>query len=458
MLASVIQSLALAPFSLASPTRSPSAVPLARSPPPLRSRTRPARAIAGGLWPPPEDGGDSKAVSGLLRLVSGQTVSDDELFDSYDADSGGTIDREEFKEIARTMRTDATRRTILAAFSSAAAAAAVAKYSEEYAFVQKYSRGLFIESEAERAMNNAFPTAMLSSDANEAIAKVLQSRGFTADNSLFAHSVCPDEVNAKSEELVSLLIRQWGEAFTLGGLGGVPFAGKTGVRAYLHHVPDRGRLVIFFAPHVGIDSRGKVGGLQRFGQTSFAVACGAAVGAYKALKGKSSAAVEELQRMGSLTNDDQGFSPFDPEIKYIKQKLGPRLAGLREQLAAAATGEQPLETDTYLYNLELSFVTYQMYEIVRDLLYKELRDTEDLWDYATEVALVGGILINRDTGGDFFQPMRLEVHSRFGTESEDLYETAFGPRPDLSRVLGSKEEAEKLRRYTTFGEFARQTV
>ena len=106
--------------------------------------------------------------------------------------------------------------------------------------------------------------------------------------------------------------------------------------------------------------------------------------------------------------------------------------------------------------IELTFVTYQMYEIVRDLLYKELRDTEDLWDYATEVALVGGIMINRDNGGDFFQPMRLEVHSQKGTVSEDLYERTFGPRPDLSDVLGSKEEADKVRRYTVQGEFAKR--
>ena len=448
----MISAAVLPPLALALSTLSP----LARSPLAC-SRAPPASAISGGLWPPPDKGTEDVGTPpwDLVRLFSGQTVSDDELFDSYDADSGGTIDREEFKAIASTMRTDATRRTILATISSAMAAAAVAKYSDEYAFVQKYSRGIFVEREAERAMNNAFPTALLSSDANDAIARVLRSRGFTADNTLFAHSVCPDEVNAKSEELVSLLIRQWGEAFTLGGLGGVPFAGKTGVRAYLHHVPDRGRLLIFFAPHVGIDSRGKVGGLQRAGQQSFAVACGAAVGAYKALKGQRNAPLEELQRTGPLTSDDNSYAPFDPEIKFIKEKLGPRLPGLRDQLAAEPG---KLDTDTYLYNLELAFVTYQMFEIVRDLLYKELRDTEDLWDYATEIALVGGILVNRDTGGDFFQPMRLDVHSKFGTVSEDLYEAAFGPRPDLSRVLGSKEEAEKLKRYTKQREFAREQV
>ena len=86
---------------------------------------------------------------------------------------------------------------------------------------------------------------------------------------------------------------------------------------------------------------------------------------------------------------------------------------------------------------ELVYVTYQMYEIVRDLLYSEIRrdraeiysdhqgserpsytsysyklqvkivqicklqvticrGVDDLWDYATEIALVGGIMINRD--------------------------------------------------------------
>ena len=391
----------------------------------------------------------SRSVVGLL---SGQTTPDDELFDSYDADGGGTIDREEFKAIALTMREDASRRTVLAAISSAAAAAVVAKYSDEYAFVQKYSRSLFIEKEAESSMRESFPTAMLSSDANDAVYKTLRSKGFTADNTLFAHSVCPDEVNAKSEELVSLMQRQWGEAFTLGGLGGVPFAGKSGVRAYLHHVPDSGRLVIFFAPHVGIDGRGKVGSIQRFGQTALASACGAAVGAYKALRAQreklaeSATVIEELQRSGSLSDDDKDYSPFDPQIKFIKEKLNPKLDGLRPELVA----------DGLPSGLELTFVTYQMYEIVRDLLYKELRDTEDLWDYATEIALVGGILVNRDTGGDFFQPMRLEVHSQKGAVSEDLYESTFGPRPDLSDVLGSKEEADKVRRYTVPGEFAKR--
>ena len=38
------------------------------------------------------------------------------------------------------------------------------------------------------------------------------------------------------------MVKRWGEGFALGGLGGLPFAGKSGFRAYLHHVPDSGEL------------------------------------------------------------------------------------------------------------------------------------------------------------------------------------------------------------------------
>jgi hypothetical protein len=39
----------------------------------------------------------------------------------------------------------------------------------------------------------------------------------------------------------------------MGGLGGLPFVGKTGFKAYSSHVPKDGHIFILFAPHVGID-------------------------------------------------------------------------------------------------------------------------------------------------------------------------------------------------------------
>jgi hypothetical protein len=42
--------------------------------------------------------------------------------------------------------------------------------------------------------------------------------------------------------------------------------------------------------------------------------------------------------------------------------------------------------------------------------------------------------------------MRFETHSKHGRVVADLYEETFGPRPDLSRTMGSKEEADKIKR------------
>ena len=37
--------------------------------------------------------------------------------------------------------------------------------------------------------------------------------------------------------------------------------------------------------------------------------------------------------------------------------------------------------------------------------------TEDVWEWVSEVAIVGGIMINRKTGGDFFQPLTFEIRT-----------------------------------------------
>ena len=35
--------------------------------------------------------------------------------------------------------------------------------------------------------------------------------------------------------------------------------------------------------------------------------------------------------------------------------------------------------------------------------------TEDVWEWIDEVAIVGGIMVNRKTGGDLFQPLSFEL-------------------------------------------------
>ena len=131
-----------------------------------------------------------------------------------------------------------------------------------------------------------FPGAMTGKQAEALIAKELTMRGYTGDNTLFADSSCPDEINHDDplEDITSLFQHRWGEIFPLAGLAGVPFTGKTGWGAFSSHCPKDGNIVILFAPHVGVDSEGLVGKVHRDGQEASSSACGAAIGALAAVK------------------------------------------------------------------------------------------------------------------------------------------------------------------------------
>jgi hypothetical protein len=106
--------------------------------------------------------------------------------------------------------------------------------------------------------------------AEQLVADKLIQLGFTDDNTLFADSSCPDELNHDDpeEDITSLFQRRWGEIFPLAGLAGMPFTGKTGWHAFSSHTPVDGNIVILFAPHVGVDFTGKVGNVTREGQNT----------------------------------------------------------------------------------------------------------------------------------------------------------------------------------------------
>ena len=189
-------------------------------------------------------------------------------------------------------------------------------------------------------------------------------------------------------------------------------------------MPDDGKLLILFAPHCGIDEEGRVGSLQRDGQAAISTACGAAIGAYK-----------ELQKRGKAKEDDlvvfqqENSRQFDPQLKEIIALLAPRLKGIENSEDSIA------------------FITYQMYGIIRELIQSCIVDTKDLFDCASEVAVVGGIMVNRRKGGDFFQPLSFESLKREQSEPEDLFEEAFGKKPDLVKVMGSQEAVERALLY-----------
>ncbi len=74
--------------------------------------------------------------------------------------------------------------------------------------------------------------------------------------------VCRDEI---SQPLVVLIKEKWGEAFNFCSLAAMFFAGKTGLKAAMHHCPvveGKERYVFYALPHIAIGAKGQARGLQ----------------------------------------------------------------------------------------------------------------------------------------------------------------------------------------------------
>lgn len=137
-----------------------------------------------------------------------------------------------------------------------------------------------------------------------------------------------------------MAVKKDGGVFNLGGLGGVPFVGKSGFGAFLSHVPDSGKVLIIYGPHVGISNEGVVGKVERVGQSKASGACGAGIGAYKALM------------KGPRGPNDK----FDYQEEFIIDRLEPKIQDL---LKAKTDGINPA-LGTVLKNQAIATVTVNM--------------------------------------------------------------------------------------------------
>jgi len=90
-------------------------------------------------------------------------------------------------------------------------------------------------------VTSIFKGAMSNKELETAIVETLDKKGFTAENTLLATSLCCDEL---ARQLESDLVKIYGKNFNLGGLSGFPFAGNTGFGAMAAHIPDDGSLLI----------------------------------------------------------------------------------------------------------------------------------------------------------------------------------------------------------------------
>eukprot|EP00756_Hemistasia_phaeocysticola_P027765 Hpha_TRINITY_DN16135_c3_g2::TRINITY_DN16135_c3_g2_i1::g.8130::m.8130 len=234
-----------------------------------------------------------------------------------------------------------------------------------------------------------FPTAQRNVVVNDRVAKVLQERGFTSENTLLAHATCPDEVNYDTEDdLVPLMHRQWGEKFTLGGLAGMPFCGQTGWGAFSAHTPKEGRILLLFAPHTGVNAEGEVGKLRRDGQDFDTTCCGAAIAAWKGGGG-----TREIRR-------------FDTQQSTLSSLLTPYIDAIND------------------YECPERGLVYANFDVVANYLRAIMKNPG--YPACVEIAVIGGLMLNLPTPfEDRFVPLVFETMDCETGDVKDLFNDAF---------------------------------
>jgi len=226
---------------------------------------------------------------------------------------------------------------------------------------------------------------------NEDIVKFTQAilqvdYGFSAKNTLYGQSLCVDEVNHAAGELGDQMRHCWGHVFNLGGVGGIPFVGKTGFTAFSHHVPDNGNLFVLYAANIGISPKGELGKILRDGQNKLSTCPASAVAAYKVGLGQSS----------GMNQDDL---PSHDMMKHLENALAGRARSISQ-------ADNPMQ--------ELAL---QMFDIAD----QNMRDIIN-YEYGNGyLALLGGIQINLSSPlGSIFLPLRFTVARKGQEQGADL--------------------------------------
>lgn len=174
---------------------------------------------------------------------------------------------------------------------------------------------------------------------------------------LFATSLCSDDVNV-STDFRKVLTRP----FTMGGLGGLPYSGLTGMVAFAHHIPDGGDAFIFYGPHIGISDHGLLGEMRRPGQRKLTNSCGALM-----------LGLERLQQQNEV------YVPINSELDYQQILLERTIMPYKQRILEAQNSKK-----------EITEVFYEEIHKKIQLLVKMSKN-----EFACKrIFLLGGIIIN----------------------------------------------------------------
>jgi hypothetical protein len=174
---------------------------------------------------------------------------------------------------------------------------------------------------------------------------------------LFATSLCADDVNV-STDFRKVLARP----FTMGGLGGLPYSGLTGMVAFAHHIPDGGDAFIFYGPHIGISDNGELGKMRRPGQSKLTNSCGALM-----------LGLERLQQQNEV------YVPINSEMDYQQILLERTVMPYKQRILEA---QNPKKEITEVFYEEI----HKKIQLLVTISKKEFP--------CERIFLLGGIIIN----------------------------------------------------------------
>lgn len=239
--------------------------------------------------------------------------------------------------------------------------------------------------EAKVAM--AFPGALTNAELMKRISERLEPYGY-GKTTMVATSLCCDEVNRPLEKA---LAKTYDEPFVMGGLAGFPFGGITSFGAMAHHIPDGGSCLVVYGPHVGIDSFGSIGTVNRRGRAKGGACCGSAA-----------AALGNVRKGAMVPKAGDAAAPsmienLDAQQSFVNASLKP----YGERLLMAAD-----------QNIELP---YALYDAQKKMIDGIVAKGAGAMEGNGKIAMLGGIQINTpEETSDYFLPLTFDLRNSEG--------------------------------------------
>ena len=191
----------------------------------------------------------------------------------------------------------------------------------------------------------------------------------------------------------------------MGGLAGFPFGGVTSFGAMAHHIPDGGSCLVVYGPHVGVDSYGTIGTVNRRGRAKGGACCGSAAAALGKIR-KGQMVPPKVLVDGKVDSAPQilpATDSLDAQQAYVDSQLIP----YAQRLLAADDR-----------NVELPYALYEAQKaMMENIVMKGCGAIEGNGN----IALLGGIQINTPDGvSDYFLPLNFELRNNQGKMTNNL--------------------------------------